>query len=114
MRIVFQTSGGFVSVPGLTAPLTLDLSALPEAERKELRQLVERTAFFELPARAVRPHSADARTYTITVEDEERTHTVTLSDPLPAGDLRVLVDRLRWHAAVARRLRSAPPGYGGE
>jgi hypothetical protein len=103
MRIIFTTSGGFVSIPGLSAPLTIDVTSLPDGEQAELRQLVERTGFFQLPPRRPRPSAADARTYTITIEEENRTHTVTLTDPLPPGDLRVLVDRLRWHAAVARR-----------
>src|SRR5512132_1005251 len=107
MRIVFTTSGGFAPMGLLNAPLTIEVSSLPEADQEELRQLVERTAFFELPARRARPQGADARTYTIFIEDEGRAHTVTVTDPLPAGDLRVLVDRLRWHAAVARRAR--PP-----
>ncbi|MGE5816315.1 MAG: protealysin inhibitor emfourin [Acidobacteriota bacterium] len=108
MRIVFTTSGGFAPVASLNAPLPIDVSALPEREEKELRQLLERTEFFELPTRCLRPHGADARTYTITVEDEARSHTVTLADPVPPGDLRVLVERLRWHAVVARRSRSGP------
>jgi hypothetical protein len=103
MRIVFTTSGGFAPIASLNAPLTLDVSSLPERERQDLEQLVERMAFFELPARRPRPQPADARTYTITIEDAGRSHTITVTDPLPAGDLRVLVDRLRWHAAVARR-----------
>jgi len=37
MRIVFSASGGFVSIPGLAAPLTLEVEALPEAEQLELR-----------------------------------------------------------------------------
>lgn len=105
MRIVFATSGGFASIPGLNAPLTLDVASLPEAEQRELRQLVERTSFLELSAESPRLPAADGRTYTITVEHEGRTNTVTLVDPVPAGDLRVLVDRLRWHAAAARRSR---------
>jgi len=64
---------------------------------------VARSAFFALPEQRPLPHGADQRTYTITIEDDARSHTLTLSDPLPAGDLRVLVDRLRWHQAVARR-----------
>jgi len=103
MRIVFSTSGGFASIPGLAAPLTIDVETLPEAEQEELRQLVERSAFFALPLQRPRPRAADQRTYTITIEDEDRVHTVKLNDPVPAGDLRVLVDRLRWHQAVARR-----------
>jgi hypothetical protein len=111
MRIVFRTSGGFAAIPALSAPLTVDVRALPPAEQEEWRQLVERTAFFELPSSEPRPELRDARRYTITIDDEGRTHTVTLTDPVPAGDLRVLVDRLRWHAAARRALRreGSPP-----
>ncbi len=114
MRIVFSTSGGFASIPGLASPLTIDVESLPEAEQEELRQLVERSAFFRLPSAPAALRAADQRTYTITIEEADRAHTVKLSDPLPPGDLRVLVDRLRWHAAVARRLRSTIGHEGRE
>jgi hypothetical protein len=109
MRIVFKTSGGLAAVPALNAPLTLDVPLLPPADQEELRQLVERSRFFELPARRARPHAPDARSYIITIEDGDRSHTLTLTDPVPAGDLRGLVERLRWHAA-ARRSRTPRPG----
>ena len=107
MRIVFATSGGLAPIAALNGPLTIEVSALPEHEQDEWRQLVERTAFYELPTSRARPRGADARTYTITIEDDGRSHTVVLSDPVAPGDLRVLVDRLRWHAAAARR-RNTP------
>lgn len=106
MQIVFTTSGGFAPIASLNAPLTIDVSALPDGDAAELRQLVDRSRFFELPASVARPHGADARTYTITIEDEGRSHTVTLVDPVAPGALRVLLDRLRWHAAAARRSRT--------
>ena len=105
MRIVFTVSGGFAPVASLDAPLTIDVATLPQPEQDELRQLVQRTGFFELPARRPRLQGADTRTYTIAIEDGGRSHTVVLADPLPAGELRILVDRLRWRAAVARRLK---------
>jgi hypothetical protein len=106
MRIVFTTSGGFAPIPALNSPLIVDVGSLGEGEQRELRQLVERMSFFELSSEPPRPLSPDARTYTITIEDEGRSHTVTLADPVPSRDLRVLIDRLRWHAAAARRART--------
>jgi hypothetical protein len=105
MRITFQSGGGVAPMPGLGAAVTIDVQALPPDDQAAIREMVERSAFFALPPRitTARTGAADLRTYTITIDDEGRLHTVVVTDPIPAGDLRTLVDRLRWHAAVARR-----------
>lgn len=105
MRITFTSGGGFAAVPGLSAPVIIDVQSLPSPDQDEIRGLVERSAFFTLPPQltTARGGGADLRTYTIAIEEADRSHTVMVTDPVPAGDLRALVDRLRWHAAVARR-----------
>lgn len=108
MRITFKIGGGFAAMPGLAAAVTIDVEGLPAADQAEIRRMVDRSGFFALPPQIATAHrgAADFRTYTITIDEGTRAHTVAVTDPVPAGDLRTLVDRLRWHAAVARRSRS--------
>jgi hypothetical protein len=104
MRVQFQASGGVGFFPGLAAPRTIDVDALGPDELRSLRQLLHEARFFELPARQAVPRgAADYRTYQITVEDEGRRHTVTVSDPVIEPSLQKLVNRLRALAAPAPR-----------
>jgi hypothetical protein len=93
-------SGGIGYFPGLAAPRTIDVGALDSATQQQLTNLVQETDFFNLPAHTPsQPGSADHHTYQITIEDGARRHTVTLSDPLPLGPLRHLIEVLRTAAS---------------
>jgi hypothetical protein len=95
VRITFKTSGGVAYFPGLSAPKTIDVSALPSDRQQEIRNLLAESRFFELPSRTPpRKGAADYQTYTIAVADDARQHTVEVSDPVPAP-LGRLVDLLR-------------------
>jgi len=96
VRVQFQTSGGIGYFPGLAASRTFDIDALDDATRQQLTRLLQETDFFNLPAHiASHPGSADHQTYRITIEDGARRHTVNVSDPVPLGPLRQLIDALR-------------------
>jgi hypothetical protein len=58
---------------------------------------VASTQFFGLPARVdtTSPGAADYITYTITIEDDDREHTVILTDPVSDERLVRLIDHLR-------------------
>lgn len=104
LRITFQTGGGFAPLPGLSTPVTIDAAALPPEAAAELRLLLEDARFFSLPSRiGGAPGAADYQTYTIAVEEDGRTHTVRVSEPIPDERLRALVDRLRLLAAARTR-----------
>ncbi len=113
MRITFKGGGGFAAVPGLAAPVTIDVQDLPPEDQAAIRELVKQSAFFTLPPRisAAGAGAADLRTYTITIDDGDRAHTVTLTDPVPAGHLGALVNRLSRHAAAARRSQRGTDGH---
>jgi emfourin len=104
MRVQFQMSGGIGYFPGLAAPRTIEVASLDRATQQELTTLLEQTNFFNLPAHTPsHPGSADHHTYQITIEDGTRRHTVTLSDPVPLGPLRHLIEVLRTAATGDER-----------
>lgn len=105
MRIQFKTEGGFAYIPGLNKPVTIDLDDLPEQEAAELQQLLQTAHFFELPQRLGRlsPKAADMQQYKITVENQDKSHTVQLSDRLDDPDLRKLLEVLKAKTSLKRR-----------
>jgi hypothetical protein len=96
MRVRLQVSGGIAAFPGLAAPRTIDVDALHPDDGLALRRLVDDARFFDLPRRLPPPPGAtDYETSEVTIEDGERRHTVTISDPMGDPALQALVARLR-------------------
>jgi hypothetical protein len=97
--INFESDGGFAHFPGLSRPVRIDTAELAPEQAEHLNGLVERARFFEQPSEVGAPPSgaADLRSYTITVRDGDRTHTVRTSDALEDPALRDLVEHLRAH-----------------
>jgi len=106
MRIKFSIDGGLAAFPGLAKPLAIDCDLLAPDERARLHRLVDRAGVFagaEPPSAGA--HPADARRYTITVDDGARRSTVTVAEPISNGALRALISQLRTHARAARHER---------
>ena len=99
MIINFESEGGFAHLPGLSRPLRIDTAELAPGQADQLTGLVQRARFFEQPAEVggPPPGAAVLRSYTITVDDGDRTHTVRTSDALSDPALRDLVEHLRTH-----------------
>jgi hypothetical protein len=97
MKITFTASGGFAHVPALSRPVVTDTAQLDPRIAQQLESLVRESRFFEQPARVSSPAkgAADYRTYTITVEDGQRVHTVELTDPITDANLERLVSSLQ-------------------
>ncbi|WP_148615284.1 protealysin inhibitor emfourin [Nocardioides rubriscoriae] len=97
MRISLRTDGGLATFPGLTRPVEVDSSSLGADEAARLEHLVGAARFFARPEPAAgpAPGTADAMTYTLTVDDGTRTRTLTVSDPLEDDDLAALISHLR-------------------
>jgi hypothetical protein len=115
MKVQFQTSGGIAYFPGLAKPVTIDTAQAPQDADTLARQLAD-ADFFNLPsvANSPAPRSFDAQTYTITIDDGQRRHTVQVSEPITDPNLRALVDHLRLLAMQTLRAQagssSAAPG----
>jgi emfourin len=100
MRVHFQMSGGIGFFPGLAAPSTVDVDSLPEGDQQSLREVVDASQFFSLPAHIAAPRgAADYRTYQITIEDGARHHTVSVAEPVTSAPLQQLVQVVRSLAA---------------
>lgn len=98
MRISLSQSGGVAYFPGLSAPRTVDLSTLSEADRQELRELVEQAEFFRLPALSPTRHAApNCLRYTLSISDQGREHAVCIEAPAASGALEDLVRCVRRH-----------------
>ena len=96
MKIVFETSGGFVFIPAVGRPITIDTTQIDPQAAHELEALVQGARFFDRPAELAPPAgAADYQTYTITVADGRRVHTVRFTDPIADEALGHLVSRLQ-------------------
>ncbi len=98
MRIQFERTGGFA---GMRMATTIDMESLSAGEARELREMVDAAHFFDLPAVIKSPTpGADQFHYKLTVEVEERRHTVETSDAAAPETLQPLFLRL---TRLARR-----------
>jgi hypothetical protein len=91
MKIDFERSGGFM---GRTVSLSLDLDELPADQAQALRLLIDNANFFNLPVDSPDSPVRDAFSYTITVTDGERQHTVHADDNSAPESLRPLLEDL--------------------
>ena len=103
MRIDFSVDGGIAAFPGLRKPVTIDCDALAADERSELQDLVRRANLFALHDISRTPTLADARRYTIAIEEGALRTSVTVPEPIQDAALRTLISRLRSYAHAARR-----------
>jgi hypothetical protein len=90
MKILFERSGGFA---GMTRTTTIDTDNLPVYQVQQLSPLLEAANFFSLPS-SINSQSPqnDRFWYTLTVEDNGKSHTVTVSEAALPGTLRPLID----------------------
>jgi hypothetical protein len=98
MRIDLQRTGG---VAGIRLASSTASDTLPQPAARELTRLVEASNFFALPARIDAEGAAGDRfTYTITIDDGSRSHTVQVSDAAAPAALRPLIG---WLMQATRR-----------
>ncbi|BAY07859.1 protealysin inhibitor emfourin [Calothrix sp. NIES-2098] len=98
MRISFERTGGFA---GISKKTTVDTANLPPNEANELPRLVAAADLFNLPEKITAPNpQVDRFQYKLTVEDQGKQHTVTVSEAALPGTLRPLIE---WLNQVARR-----------
>ncbi|MCF2146712.1 hypothetical protein IQ276_009655 [Desmonostoc muscorum LEGE 12446] len=93
MRISFERTGGFA---GISKKTTVDTAELPANEANTLKRLVEAADLFRLPEQITSPNpQSDRFQYKLTVEDNGRQHTVTVSEAALPGTLRPLIEWLQ-------------------
>jgi hypothetical protein len=98
MRIRFERSGGFAAA--MRRAGTFDTETLPDAEAKELRDLVASSGVLDMGGRRVAPSQArDQRGYCLTIEDGGKTHVVEATDTDMPASLRPLIHWLSKHSA---------------
>ncbi len=99
MQITVDRSGGFT---GLPLTITVDTADLSPDQAAQLRGLVEAVDFFHLPATTSEPPQPDRFDYEITVQEGDRTHTLTVGEAAIPEPLRPL---LTWIMATRRSER---------
>jgi hypothetical protein len=100
MKITLDVDGGFAYLPGTGRPVVIDTSNLDGATAGRLESLVAGSRFFDQPTSTPpAPGAADFRTYSISVEDRSRTHSIEVSDPIEDEGLAKLVfEIMSWNA----------------
>ena len=97
MKILFKMDGGFMHLAALSKPFAIDTAQTDPKLANQLESAVREAGFFDKSARVgtVAKGAADYRTYTITVEDGPRSHTIQLTDPVTDPTMHRLVSQLR-------------------
>jgi hypothetical protein len=98
MRISFERSGGFA---GINLVKVFDSTNLSENDINQLRRLVEAGDFFRLAKNiTAKSPQPDRFQYILTVEDNNKKHTVEVGEQSMPGTLRPLIE---WLMVASRR-----------
>jgi hypothetical protein len=105
MKIHFERSGGFA---GISTSVTVDSNSVSFDEQNIVKNMVDTARFFELPSETPLPkRGADYFKYKITVETEEKSHTIKTNDMTMPSELRPLVNYLekktKWSTKGVKR-----------
>ncbi|MEA5605367.1 protealysin inhibitor emfourin [Nostoc sp. UHCC 0252] len=93
MRVSFERTGGFA---GITKKTTVDTATVSPDEAATLLRLVEVADLFRLPEIITSPNpQSDRFQYKLTIEDNGKHHTVTVSEAALPGSLRPLIEWLQ-------------------
>ena len=90
-RIFYRRSGG---VLGNEIQFEQELESLSEEDEQHLMLLIREADFFNLPENLVVHPSADEFQYHVTIEDQDRSHTVRVSDSTMEKSLLPLIKEL--------------------
>ncbi len=90
MLISLERSGGFA---GISKVIEIDSANLPQNQAEQLPMLLESANFFNLPAYiADESKQRDRFQYTLTIEDKNKQHTVTVNESSIPETLKPLID----------------------
>ncbi|MGH7800763.1 MAG: protealysin inhibitor emfourin [Thermodesulfobacteriota bacterium] len=97
MKIHFERGGGFA---GTHITAIIDSKELTQDEGQELGELVNSSNFFNLPPLITsKKRGADRFNYKLTVESEDKRHTIVIDEGAVTPELRTL---LQWLTAKAK------------
>ncbi len=101
MRICVLRTGGFTGIP---MRAEVDTHSLDPEDRESLEELVNSANFFDLPEQ-IQSHGrgADRFNYKITLNKDEQSHTIELSEANMPEDLQALVQQVTLLARSARK-----------
>lgn len=102
MRILFETRGGFAHFPGLHRPLRIDTAKLTARQASEIESMVHAAHFFDQTGSIPPAGAADYRSYSITIEEGDRSHTIQVVESSGDHLLLALIDYLRTRGAEER------------
>jgi hypothetical protein len=104
MKVRFESSGGFAGMH-TSAMIDTDDHLANSEDAKRLQELVRDSNFFDIPSESPRPKpgSADYTAYKITVESEERSHTVRANDTTMPSKMWPLIRFLQSKAKINNR-----------
>ncbi|HEY3289014.1 MAG TPA: protealysin inhibitor emfourin [Anaerolineae bacterium] len=92
MKASIERTGGFA---GMRMTTTVDSDALGPDDARRFQQLVTSCQFFSLPNTiAASKPMPDRFSYTVTIEDNGRSHTVTVGETSVSGNVKSLLDFL--------------------
>lgn len=93
MRICVEknSSGMYPSIPKRTC---LDTADLNQKEQIEIQELIRGSNFFNLSNSLPDPNAADFTTYRITIETDDKKHSVTRTNFSMDNNLALLVKRV--------------------
>jgi len=101
MILIFERSGGFTAIP---LRLNIDTEDLDVQERTLLQTQVTAADFFNLPGREPSPgRGYDRFTFKLTVQNDQKSHTIEYGDASVPEPLQPLIDQL---STMARSKRS--------
>jgi hypothetical protein len=90
--IILERHGGIM---GRELHGSLDSETLPPSQVRRLNSLLKRSRFFQLPIRLEPDLPAPDRfSYRLTIESDQGTHTIEVSEAALPADLRPLLDFL--------------------
>ena len=90
-NINFDRSGGATAND---IHFELDVDNLSEVDAQNVRRLIDESGFFDLPENLTAKTSTDEFQYTISINAEDRSHTVHVSDSTMPNSLRPLIKEL--------------------
>ena len=102
MRVRFLRTGGLAAA--MHREYTADSATMSPEDAKELCRLVEASDFFQLPATGPRPLGMrDTFQYKVTIEEEDREHTVEMDQSAVPERARDLLEWLEKRAKSGSR-----------